>query len=227
MEKFKTLIIDPPWPYERASGNSKLSGYVIQEGNSKYKTLTISDLKKLPINDVMHPDEAYVFLWTTGSFTEDAYGLMRAWGFIPKTQLCWCKSDKGLGVGYWFRGNHELVLVGKRAAAPSIRTGESSLIIHPRIGHSTKPATLHEIIEKRREPYTRKDKNGNILGVVPTSFPGPFLEIFAREKRDGWTVLGNEAPGDLGDIRDTLPELIAKISNEPADTLVVTSEAIP
>jgi len=224
MPKFKTLIIDPPWPYDKASKNNKLSGYVTQDGDTKYKTLTIEDLKALPISDVMDPEEAYIFLWTVGPFTEEGYTLLRTWGFEPKSQLCWYKN-KGLGVGFWFRGNHELILVGKRPHAPSIRTGESSVtqtddeiviegsvLTHPRLGHSKKPDILHELIEKPRPLHIRKNKAGEALGKTPTTFPGPFLEIFGRRFRDGWTVLGNEAEGDGEDIRESLPKLIERIN---------------
>ena len=212
MKTFKTLIIDPPWPYDKASNNNALSGYVTQdgEGKSQYKTLSMDDLAALPINKVMDPDEAYIFLWTVGPFTETSYMLLRAWGFEPKSQMCWYKSDKGLGVGFWFRGGHELVLVGKRTNAESIRTGENSVIVHPRLGHSVKPETLHELIEKQRPLHVRKNKAGEPVGQTQTSFPGPYLEIFGRKARPGWTVLGNEAPGDGQDIRDSLAGLTCK-----------------
>lgn len=181
---FKTAIIDPPWPYDRVSASTKLSGFVSQDGKNHYGTLSLADLEALPVSQVMDPDTAYLFLWTTGPFTESAYKLVRAWGFEPKSQICWHKSDPGLGVGYWFRGSHELVIVAKRPSAPSVRTGRSSVISLPRRGHSIKPDTIHEICEAH--------------------FPHPYLELFGRRLRPGWTVLGNEAPGDGKDIRESL-----------------------
>lgn len=181
MKKFKTLIIDPPWPYDRTSGHGKLSGY----SDRHYAPLSIADLAALPIGSVMHADEAYVLMWATGPFLPDAVGLFAAWGFKYITAAVWVKTT-GLGVGYWFRGDHEHILIGKRPKAKSFRTGRRSVFRTewPRGRHSAKPPFLHEVVEK--------------------NLPGGYLEIFARQSRAGWTTLGNEAPGDGRDIRTTL-----------------------
>jgi N6-adenosine-specific RNA methylase IME4 len=185
--KFTTAIIDPPWKYDRASASAKLSGYVSQEGNEKYKTLSVQDLSILPVGEIV---EKYVFLWCVGPFMQEGLDLLKAWGFEYKSQLCWVKDDKQLGVGFWFRGNHEFILVGKKPSALSVRTGVSSVHKHPRIGHSTKPDFLHLLLEKH--------------------FPGPYLELFGRRSREGWTVLGNEAPGDGQEIEVSLQNIIAQ-----------------
>lgn len=182
--KFQTAIIDPPWPYERASKNAKLKGYVSQEGNKKYDTLRVENLAALPVGQVV---EKYIFLWTVSPFLKEGISLLETWGFNYVTSICWHKNT-GLGVGYWFRGDHELVLVGKRDGAPSVRTGLRSLVASPRMRHSEKPPFLHEICEK--------------------FFPGPYLELFGRRSRQGWMVLGNEAPEDGSDIRESLTALI-------------------
>lgn len=179
--KFKTLIIDPPWPYDKTSGHGKLKGY----SDGHYAPLSIEDLGNLPVSAVMDAAEAYVLLWTTGPFLPDAAALVRRWGFQYITTAVWVKTT-GLGVGYWFRGDHEHIIVGKRKGAPSFRTGLRSVFRFeaPRGRHSRKPSFLHETVEK--------------------IFPGPYLEMFARETRPGWTSCGNEAPGDGWDIRDRL-----------------------
>jgi N6-adenosine-specific RNA methylase IME4 len=209
--KFKTLIIDPPWPYDRASKHEKLSGYVTQDGNTQYATLSIEDLKALPISDVMDAETAYIFLWTVGPFLPDALDCLKAWEFEYKSYLCWFKAvqhptdpkyfrPSGYGVGYWFRGDHETVLVGKRKGAKSIRTNERSVFSAKRTGHSVKPDNVHKIAEKH--------------------FPGPFLEIFGRRPYNGWTVLGNDAPGHEGeDIRDSLKNLKIQIADVQPPTV--------
>jgi len=181
---FKSLIIDPPWPYDRTSQNAKLTGYA----DKQYALLSIADLAQLPINKIMDPDEAYVFMWATGPFLPDAISLLPAWGFKFITSAVWVKST-GMGVGYWFRGDHEHILVGKRARAPSIRTAKRSVfrIDWPRGRHSTKPDFLHELVEAK--------------------FPAPRIEIFGRRPRKGWVIFGNEAPGDGTDIRASLAAL--------------------
>ena len=174
MTKFRTAIIDPPWPYQRVSSHPKLFGFADQ----KYKLLSIDDLKALPVGSFV---DGYVFLWTVGPFLKEGIELLEAWGFDYVTQMCWYKNT-GLGVGYWFRGDHELVLVGKKEGNPSVKTGMRSIFAAPRMRHSQKPDVIHELCER--------------------SFPGPYLELFGRRSRPGWTVVGNEAPSDGNDIRN-------------------------
>ena len=181
---FETAIIDPPWPYDRASKNEKLSGYVSQNGNEIYKTLSVEDMKLLPIGDIVG---SYIFMWTVSPFLQEGLDLINAWGFKYITSMAWFKNT-GLGVGYWFRGSHELILVAKRPGVPSVRTGEQSIFQSPRGRHSAKPDMVHRIVEKH--------------------FPGPYLEVFGRRHQPGWTVLGNESPEDGLDIRDSLHALI-------------------
>lgn len=208
--RFKTAIIDPPWPYAKITGCRKMRGFVSQDDNEIYPVLSVADLQELPIDAIMDPNEAYLFIWAATGFLPEAIKLIEAWNFKYVTNLCWYK-DNSYGVGYWFRGNHELALVAKRKRAASIRTNTGSVFEddhndifdwstgsafrRPRTRHSQKPSFLHEIIE-------RKNADGT------THFPEPFLEIFARQSRQGWTVLGNEAPGDGKDIRESLADLL-------------------
>jgi len=149
-------------------------------------------------------------MWTTGPFIEDAYKLIRAWGLEPITMLAWVKcaeiNTNGLeafpiadgedkhpefkptyGVGYWFRGCVEPIILAKAPGAPSIRTPFVGLL-SPNAGHSRKPQTLHQICEEH--------------------FPGPYVELFGRRSTPGWTVLGNESPGDGQDIRISIQNFV-------------------
>lgn len=197
-----TGIIDPPWAYQQASHHEKLTGY---STGHEYKSLSAEDLAGLQISKLMR----YGFLWTTGPFIEEAYGLIRAWGFEPITMLAWVKcaeiNTNGLpafkewphdpevtikptyGVGYWFRGCVEPIIVFKHPDAPSIRTPWVGLL-SPNARHSRKPDTLHQLIEK--------------------DFPGPYVELFGRRPAPGWTVLGNDAPGDGQDIRVSIQNFL-------------------
>jgi N6-adenosine-specific RNA methylase IME4 len=193
LSKFGTAIIDPPWPYNKTSNHKKLTGYA----DKKYNLLSIKELQSLKIEGLAD----YVFLWTTGPFMEEAYKLLDCWGLEPVTVLVWVKTAKKseitqdkdgvkfkphYGIGYWFRGCTEPIILAKRPGAPSIPIDIAGLI-GPSAGHSKKPLALHELVEAR--------------------FPGPYLEIFARESRLGWRCIGNEAPGDGCDIRVSLEGL--------------------
>lgn len=73
MTKFRTAIIDPPWPYARVSSHPKMSGFAEQ----KYKLLSIDDLKALPVGTFVG---GYVFMWTVGPFLKEGIELLEAWG---------------------------------------------------------------------------------------------------------------------------------------------------
>jgi N6-adenosine-specific RNA methylase IME4 len=206
-QPFATAIIDPDWPYTVAPGmktlidpgreKGRLSGFTRNRDvrQNQYKRdvpMSIAELKALPIGDVVG---GYVFLWTVGPFliNGDAAAVLNAWGFEPVSILTWAKYDLKAGhgyggVGYWFLGNAEFCMVGKREGWPSIRTGKSSLFIERKRGHSSKPGNVHELCEAR--------------------FPGPWLEVFGRYEaglfgpRENWTVIGDEIDGQ--DVRDAI-----------------------
>lgn len=204
--QFGTLLVDPPWSYDRTSRHEKLSGYA----DDHYEVLTQEELAALPIGQLGH-DESVLLLWTTWPFIQDALNLIKAWQFEFVTGLPWVKANliqpvlPGLesdanfeaklayGVGFWFRGATEPLLVGRRQK--SYRTpllgvlddvfDSTQGLIHGPLRHSQKPASVYGLVEKG-------------------GFPGPYLEIFAREQRPGWYSLGNECAGDCMDIRKRL-----------------------
>jgi N6-adenosine-specific RNA methylase IME4 len=188
---FATAIIDPPWPYrvprQTADGDdSRQSGYSGQQ----YEPMSLPALAALPIGDIVSD---LVLVWTTGPMLPAAAHLIAAWGFDWITAIYWVKTSKTgvqatlfnepsqvvykphMGVGYWFRGDVEPVAVGKRRGTPSYRTGRRAAFLAPVAGHSRKPPYLHELVEQH--------------------FPGPYLEVFARERRPGWTCIGDAIDG--------------------------------
>lgn len=196
LPKFGTVIVDPPWPYARTSTSVKLTGY----SDSQYEPMSMLDLAALPIGEVA---SNVLILWTTAPMVPSAIELVKAWGFEYITQMFWIKSsdepewnDKYIsfipsyGVGYWFRGNCEPIIIAKKKGSPSHRTQLDSTIFARRLGHSQKPDTLHEIAEEH--------------------YPGPYLELFARRKRKGWIQLGDELPGDGRDIRESMASMVRR-----------------
>lgn len=188
---FGTIIADPPWAYDSASNNTRKNrGYVTyRDGGSQYPALKTADLCELPVGKLAD-DDSVLLLWTAKGLLPDGLRVMEAWGFTYRTYVTWGKTRRdglvhGGGVGYWFRGAEETCLVGARKT--SYRTKEPSLFLSEKLGHSAKPDWLHRVAERH--------------------FPGPYLELFGRRRRPGWTVLGNEAPGDGADIRKSVAAL--------------------
>jgi N6-adenosine-specific RNA methylase IME4 len=214
-EPFVTGIVDPPWPYTVAPGKAKkidrkgkgnLSGYIQNKDveQNQYAILSIDKLKKLPVGRLIG---GYLFLWCVSPFIPAGLDLIKAWGFNYITTLCWAKYNLARvraggeqggygGVGFWFLGNHELVLVAKKPGAPSIRTGMSSLFIEPKGRHSAKPTKVFELCERL--------------------FPGPYTSVFERKREDvdrsKWHFFGNgvdNLPGEKESGPDIFEELPA------------------
>jgi ParB/RepB/Spo0J family partition protein len=160
--EFDVIYADPPWKYE----------YSAIDGNAEvqYETLSIEELSKLKVPSATN---SILFLWATNPLLREALQVMKAWGFEYKTNMVWVKN--GLGVGHFFRGDHELLLVGKRGDIPPPMTPRSSVLNATKNGHSRKPTEAYSIIE--------------------TMYPNrKYLELFARgEARLGWTIWGKEA----------------------------------
>ena len=160
---FEVILADPPWRYQFSETRSR-------EIENHYPTMDLEDIKNL---NVPSADDSVLFLWATAPKLEEALEVLNSWGFTYKTCAVW---DKGkIGMGYWFRGQHELLLVGTKGSFPTPEPSArfSSIIKEPRSTHSTKPKVIYEMIE--------------------AMFPGrTYLELFGRTPRDGWEVWGNE-----------------------------------
>lgn len=193
---FGTAIVDPPWAYRHVNPNRDGSyGNQVGYANQVYGTMTVEELANLPIGEMV---SNVLLLWTTGPHVPAAVDLVEAWGFEYITMAYWHKATRRgvhttlwgervykphLGVGYWFRGDTEPIVVAKKPGTPSFRTGERATFVEAVRGHSAKPDQLHHIAEKH--------------------FPGPYLELFARRAYPGWTCLGNELDGGR-DIREVM-----------------------
>ena len=174
--KFSTLLADPPWQFQNKTGK------VAPEHRrlSRYATLTLDDIKRLPVSDVAE-ETAHLYLWVPNALLPDGLAVMEAWGFQYKSNLIWHKIRKdggsdGRGVGFYFRNVTEMILFGvrgknARTLAPGRR--QVNYLATRKREHSRKPDEQYEIIE--------------------SCSPGPYLELFARGERPGWTVWGNEA----------------------------------
>ena len=164
--QYAAIVVDPPWRY----GNAATRG----AAEDHYPTMSIEELTKLP--DICEPlqtsEHSHLYLWTTAGMLRDAFVLLEAWGYTYKTNLVWVKPQ--IGMGNYFRVSHEHILFGVRGDAG--RTQDRTLrswFQAPREKHSHKPLSFYDIVEK--------------------ASPGPYLDVFARERRFGWDVWGNEA----------------------------------
>ena len=162
---FSVIYADPPWQYD-------FSLTINREIENQYPTMTIEEICNMNINSVAAPD-CVLLLWATNPKLLEAIQVIRAWGFIYKTNMVWIK-DK-IGMGYYARQRHELLLIATRgnSIVPIPENRPDSVIESPRENHSAKPPMVYKIIDDM--------------------FPGiPKIELFARSKHVDWEIWGNE-----------------------------------
>jgi N6-adenosine-specific RNA methylase IME4 len=172
---FATVLADPPWRFQNRTGK------VAPEHRrlSRYDTMTAKEIAALPVADVA-AGRSHLYLWVPNALLADGLMVLEEWGFTYKANLVWHKVRKdggsdGRGVGFYFRNVTELVLFGVRGTMRTLAPGRSqvNLLATRKREHSRKPDEQYEIIE--------------------SCSPGPYLELFARYPRPGWSAWGNEA----------------------------------
>ena len=173
MNKYNIIYADPPWTYEdKALAGNRGAG-------CKYDLMTIKEMCELPVKE-MATNDCVLFMWVTMPKLNECFELIKSWGFIYKTvAFTWIKTDKQgkpfIGMGGWTRANAELCLLCTKGK-PTRKKANISQIIMSRIRkHSQKPT----------EVYTRIEQ---LMGNLPR------IELFARERREGWDVWGNQLP---------------------------------
>jgi N6-adenosine-specific RNA methylase IME4 len=191
LRRYSTIVADPPWPYKTPGGgplqsspahrpNSWQNDLAGVGSEKRYGVLTIEDICALA-PPVAH--DAHLYLWTTNAFMVEAHEVAKAWGFRPITVCTWVKmkpdGTPSMKTGYYFRGATEHFLFCVRGSL-RLQTTKAypTAFLWPRAGnHSEKPAAFYDLAEE--------------------CSPGPRLELFARIKRLGWDVWGNEVDSDV------------------------------
>lgn len=172
--KYGTILADPPWRFANRTGKIAPEHKRLH----RYETMTIGEIKAMPIGDYA-ADKSHLYLWVPNALIQWGLEVMGAWGFTYKANIVWHKIRKdggpdGRGVGFYFRNVTELILFGVRGnlrtAAPGRR--QVNVILSRKREHSRKPDELYPLIE--------------------ACSPGPYLELFARHVRKGWTQWGDE-----------------------------------
>lgn len=162
--KFTTVVIDPPWDLNDEGDTNQMG-----RAKPNYSTMSIEELKKLPIPNIIKKD-AHIYLWITNRSLYKGFELLKAWGFRYIVCLTWCKPS--FGMGNYFRGSTEHLLFGIKGSLPlkNKNTGTWFLAKRGEGGHSSKPDELYELVEK--------------------CSPGLYLDYFGRKERKGWYSYG-------------------------------------
>jgi N6-adenosine-specific RNA methylase IME4 len=190
--KFKVIYADPPWHFkvhsEKGEGRS---------AKNHYNVMSLEDIKALPVRDLA-AENCALLMWATDPLLDKAFEVINAWGFTFKTVgFYWVKLRKpyrmldpftncfagdklpllddnhfAMGTGYYTRANPEQCLLATVGSPWRFNKDVRRLVVSPRRDHSQKPDEMYDRIERL--------------------FPGPYIELFARQTRPGWVSWGNE-----------------------------------
>jgi N6-adenosine-specific RNA methylase IME4 len=178
-KKYGVIVADPPWSYRNAGLDTAAANH--------YETQTDGWVNSLEVG-ALAADDSVLLLWGVWPKLPECIAVALAWGFEYKTGFPWVKVNSVFddafegtrftvpyGIGFWIRGASEVVLVCTKGK-PSPPTDGWIGLLSPNLGHSRKPDSIYQYAE---------------------SLPGPYLEMFARRKREGWDAFGNEIDGSI------------------------------
>lgn len=178
-KKYQIILADPPWRYNDPKGNDPAMGGIT------YPTMSDAEIcdMKYELADNF-AENCSLFLWATMPKLQEALDVIKAWGFIYTTcAFVWVKQNPNgdgiySGLGHWTNGNAELCLFAKKGKPQRVAKNIKQICIAPRSRHSEKPKEI-------------RDRIVSLIGDVPR------IELFARQKTEGWDVWGNEVESDI------------------------------
>lgn len=158
---------------------------MVSGAEAKYLTMPLADICDIPVKSEIAMRDSVLFLWVTTPLKWEGFEVMKVWGFSYKTTVYWRKI-MSLGMGFWFRGQVEELLVGVRGNVKAFRLQEPNFIQTKVLRHSEKPKEFRDLIERATTKM-----------LVQTR-----LEMFARYHPEGWDVFGNQVEQsiELGEV---------------------------
>jgi N6-adenosine-specific RNA methylase IME4 len=187
---FRLIAADPPWHFHARTALQMSNWTSRRDAEKHYDVMGVRDIGALPVSTLAHSDGCHLFLWATGPCLPQAFEVLAAWGFrYSAIAFTWVKFKKSLnprqlrflptadgdlhvGLGLTTRKNSEICLLGRRGNCKRLSKKVREIILAPVREHSRKP---DEAYDRMRE-YAA----------------GPYLDLFSRSSRPGWTSWGNE-----------------------------------
>jgi len=161
--EYSLIYADPPWQYDYTKAESRAI-------ENQYPTMTLDQICEL---DIPAASDCVLFMWATSPKLQESFEVLRAWGFTYRTCAVWDKEI--IGMGYYFRQQHELLLVATKG----------------RPGTPDESARISSVIKSRRDKHSKKPDL--IYGMLEGMYPEMNkIELFARNERNGWDGWGNE-----------------------------------
>lgn len=174
--KFRTILADPPWRFTNRTGKMAPEHRRL----ARYGTMGVEEICALPVSDIAEAT-AHLYLWVPNALLPEGLRVLDAWGFSYKSNIVWHKIRKdggsdGRGVGFYFRNVTELILFGVR--------GKNARTLAP--GRRQ----VNYVSSRKREHSRKPDEQ---YAIIEACSPGPYVELFARGTREGWSYWGDEA----------------------------------
>lgn len=169
MPPYRVVVADVPWRF-----SDKLPGKT-RGAERNYRTMSVEEAKRFALPPIS--DNAWLFFWRVSSMVEEAYEVVRAWGFVPKSEIIWEKLTASgkphFGMGRYVRAAHETCVVAVRGRVQPAARNVRSRFSAPVGRHSEKPKAFFDLVV-------------NLCGQ------GPYCELFSRERKPGWFAYGDE-----------------------------------
>lgn len=173
MTRYRTIVADPPWEYERMVGRTVGGGDGWEARKLPYPSMSADEIAALPVTPLADPAGCRLFIWTTNRYLPQAFPIIQSWGFRYQQTLVWRKTNPSPYPGAVTVLDIELLLVAQRGVPGRLAFSRSAVIEAAVSRHSAKPEAFLDLVEQVS--------------------PGPYLEMFARRQRLGWDTWGNEA----------------------------------
>ncbi len=178
MKKYNVIYADFPWSYD----NKKTGGSMKSGADAHYETMSVERLCSMRHNELRDiiAKDCVLFFWATVPLMPEAFQVLEAWGFKYKTMITWRKI-MSLGMGFWYRGQCEHLIVATKGKVKAFRMQECNFIQCKSEKHSKKPQAFRELIERSITKIENPVK----------------LELFARSESEGWDVFGNQVENSI------------------------------
>ena len=184
-KRYQIIYADPPWSYnDKRTHSGKNNPNGAGGAEKHYETMDYEAIANLPIQDIAD-ENCHLFLWATMPLLNEAMYVLKRWGFKYVTVVfVWIKMKndmsavRGDGIGAYTLNNAEIVLLGRKGKYTRASTKVKQIIQTPKTKHSEKPPDIRNRIVE-------------LIGDLPR------IELFARQKTDGWDVWGNEITNDI------------------------------
>jgi N6-adenosine-specific RNA methylase IME4 len=201
VNRYNVIYVDPPW---KIKAGRPLKGYKMENGkqlflptsnksrDTEYPSMSIEQIKALKVSEIT-ADDAHLYMWVTNSHLPHAFEIIKHWGFQYSTTIVWAKNRMGGGLGGTFKITTEYLLFAKKGKLKALKTIDS---------------TWHNVKRTYENGYPKHSKKPDYFyDLIEQTSPGLKLEMFARQKREGWHIWGNELQNDV--------ELETECSNVP------------